>query len=178
MPTVPPKGARWPSESRAAVGRLPVPRCGFPGIALLSIYLLTAAVGCGRPGEERTPSSRPPDLILVVIDTWRWDALGANGSARAGITPELDALAARGGVRFSRAISSSPWTEPSVATLLTGQYPTIHGAYGRLAEGWGDPSPDSDTRRDPLRCRISHPGRNQRDLSQPPAWVRPRFRSV
>jgi arylsulfatase A-like enzyme len=70
----------------------------------------------------------------VVIDTWRWDALGANGAARAGITPELDALVARGGVRFSRAIASSPWTEPSVATLLTGQYPTIHGAYGRLAK--------------------------------------------
>ena len=88
-----------------------------------SLLLLT---GCG--GEQGADGR--PDLVLVIIDTWRWDAFGANGAARPELTPQLDALAA-GGVRFSRAIASSPWTLTSVASLLTGHYPTVHGAYGR-----------------------------------------------
>ena len=74
-----------------------------------------------------------PDIVFVVIDTWRWDALGANGSPREDITPNLDALAERG-VRFSRAFASSPWTAASVGTMFTGRYPTIHGAYGRFRD--------------------------------------------
>jgi arylsulfatase A-like enzyme len=74
-----------------------------------------------------------PDIVLVLVDTWRWDALGANGSAREDITPNLDALAAAG-VLFTRAYAASPWTLPSVATTLTGRYPTVHGAFGRYLE--------------------------------------------
>lgn len=93
---------------------------------LAAALLLLAGAAC-----ERAP--RRPDLILVVIDTWRWDALGANGSPREGITPRLDRLAA-GGTRFSRAFAASSWTMPSVASLFTGQLPSIHGAYGRYAD--------------------------------------------
>jgi arylsulfatase A-like enzyme len=88
---------------------------------------LLALTGCGPTGERR------PDLVLVIVDTWRWDAFGANGTGRPDITPHLDALA-DGGVRFSRAIASSPWTLTSVASVLTGHYPTVHGAYGRYKE--------------------------------------------
>lgn len=80
-------------------------------------------------GRGRAPR---PDVVLIVIDTWRWDALGANGAPR-DPTPELDALSRRG-VLFRNAIGASPWTLPSMASMLTGRYPTVHGAYGRLRD--------------------------------------------
>ena len=95
--------------------------------------LLGLAAACGR-GPEDAGRPEPPDIVLIIVDTWRWDTLGANDAARAeGITPHLDRLAQRG-VRFRRAFASSPWTEPSVASILTGLHPTVHGAYGRLAD--------------------------------------------
>ncbi len=86
--------------------------------------LLTAllAGGCGRTDE--TPA-RPPNLVLVVVDTLRRDHLGCYGSER-DTSPRLDALAARG-VRFERAYATAPWTIPSVASILTGLYPSGHG---------------------------------------------------
>ena len=97
--------------------------------------LLGLLVACGD--EEAGRPHRPPDVVMVVVDTWRWDALGANlegdPEARAAKTPHLDGLANQG-VLFTRAIASSPWTEPSVASMLTGEYPTVHGAHGVLAD--------------------------------------------
>jgi arylsulfatase A-like enzyme len=61
----------------------------------------------------------------VTLDTTRVDALGCYGGAGAG-TPHLDALAA-GGVRFSQAITPTPYTGPAHASLLTGLYPPRHG---------------------------------------------------
>ena len=86
--------------------------------------LLTAllAGGCGRTDE--TPA-RPPNLVLVVVDTLRRDHLGCYGSER-DTSPRLDALAARG-VRFERAYATAPWTIPSVVSILTGLYPSGHG---------------------------------------------------
>ncbi len=77
--------------------------------------------------------SHPVDLVLVVIDTWRWDALSENNAGPANLTPNLDALA-NAGTRFSRAFASSPWTLPSVASLLTGYYPLTHGAFGNYTK--------------------------------------------
>ena len=98
--------------------------------ALLCLVLALGAAGCG---SGRVEVFDRPDVILVVIDTWRWDSLGANGSPRPSITPNLDRLAADG-VRFSRCFTSSPWTGSSVGTMVTGQLPTVHGVYGRFIE--------------------------------------------
>jgi arylsulfatase A-like enzyme len=66
-----------------------------------------------------------PSVLLVVVDTLRADHLGCYGYARP-TSPNLDALAARG-VRFAEARSASSWTGASVATILTGLYPAVHG---------------------------------------------------
>ncbi|MEN8160628.1 MAG: sulfatase [Myxococcota bacterium] len=63
-------------------------------------------------------------MLLIVLDTFRADRMGAYGNER-GLTPFLDELAARG-VLFERAYSTSAWTPPSVASLLTSRYPTQH----------------------------------------------------
>jgi arylsulfatase A-like enzyme len=76
--------------------------------------------------------SEPPakdNVILIILDTVRHDALGCYGNPRQP-TPNIDAIAADGS-RFDQAISPSGWTLPAVASLLTGAWPTIHGALGR-----------------------------------------------
>jgi len=65
------------------------------------------------------------NLLLITLDTTRQDRLGCYGYPEAR-TPVIDGLAARG-VRFEDAVSSSPVTLPSHATLLTGLYPPTTG---------------------------------------------------
>lgn len=74
--------------------------------------------------------------VLVVVDALRPDDLGAYGCARA-TSPGLDRLAASGAL-FSRAFAQSSWTLPSLATLMTSLYPSVHGAMQSPGEGdWG-----------------------------------------
>jgi len=82
------------------------------------------------PGCSRQPAGR--FIVLVIMDTVRRDTLGCYGDTL-GTTPHIDALAADG-VRFERAISSSGWTLPAVASILTSNWPSIHGALGRGAK--------------------------------------------
>ncbi len=67
-----------------------------------------------------------PNVILLMIDTLRADHLSCYGYA-ANKTPHIDRLAADG-VRFAQAFGQASWTRPAVATILTGLYPSSHGA--------------------------------------------------
>jgi arylsulfatase A-like enzyme len=71
------------------------------------------------------------NLLLVVVDTLRADHLGLYGSVRP-TSPNLDRFAA-GATIFERAMSSSSWTQPAVATLLTGLSPMEHAVTGGVA---------------------------------------------
>ena len=64
------------------------------------------------------------NLILVTIDTLRPDRLGCYGNSNIR-TPNLDRLA-KSGVLFENAVTPTPLTAPSHATLFTGLYPTVH----------------------------------------------------
>jgi arylsulfatase A-like enzyme/Tfp pilus assembly protein PilF len=87
------------------------------------------------------PPARPehPNLLLITIDTLRADRVGAYG-ARTGATPSLDALASAG-VRFDRAHTAVPLTGPSHATIMTGQYPPVHGVRGNVVFSLGSRYP-------------------------------------
>ncbi|MEQ1570691.1 MAG: sulfatase-like hydrolase/transferase, partial [Myxococcota bacterium] len=63
---------------------------------------------------------RPPDLVLVTLDTTRADRIGAYGWAEP--TPAIDALAARGR-RYAEVYSPIPLTVGAHASLFTGQLP-------------------------------------------------------
>ena len=69
--------------------------------------------------------SAPPNILFVIIDTLRADHLSCYGYERT-TTPNIDNLA-RQGVLFESAISTSSYTAPSHASLLTGRYPHEHG---------------------------------------------------
>jgi arylsulfatase A-like enzyme len=84
--------------------------------------MIAVISGCGG-----NPVPDYPHVVLVIIDTLRADRLGCYGYERS-TSPELDALAARG-TRFSHAISQSPWTRPSIGSMLTSLYPRSLGIY-------------------------------------------------
>ncbi len=88
------------------------------GFALLVTVMVAGA-------SAPAPARRPPNLVLITLDTTRADHLGAWGYAQAH-TPNLDALAARG-TRFVRCDTAAPITLPSHATILTGLFPPRHG---------------------------------------------------
>ena len=69
-----------------------------------------------------------PNIILIVTDQQRHDALGCAGNPVLR-TPHLDRLAARG-VRFTRAYTTSPLCMPMRASLVSGGYPHNHGVWG------------------------------------------------
>jgi arylsulfatase A-like enzyme len=96
-----------------------------------------AAVLTSRPAAEPVASrprevSRPtaPNIILIILDTLRADALGSYGAA-ATASPALDAFA-REAVRFEDTCAQSSWTRPSIATILTSLYPSEHGAIHKM----------------------------------------------
>jgi arylsulfatase A-like enzyme/Tfp pilus assembly protein PilF len=95
-----------------------------------------AALATGLLGWRAVVHSRPPNVLLITLDTTRADRLGCYGYALA-LTPTLDALAAEG-VLFERACTPAPLTLPSHASMMTGLYPPEHGLVsngrGRLDE--------------------------------------------
>ena len=68
-----------------------------------------------------------PNILLITTDQQRADHLGLCGLCGVA-TPNLDRLG-REGIHFSRAYCPSPICTPTRVSLLTGQYPSVHGAY-------------------------------------------------
>jgi arylsulfatase A-like enzyme len=93
-------------------------------LSLLVALLAVAALGIA-PVSCRTSAGPKPNILLIVIDTLRADHLGAYGYP-GGTSPIIDRFAAEN-IKFNYAISTAPWTSPSVASLFTGTYPTAHG---------------------------------------------------
>lgn len=71
--------------------------------------------------------SNRPNILLVVTDQHRPDCLGSLGQVPVR-TPSLDRLA-REGTLFDRAYTPCPLCTPARASLLSGQYPSRHGAW-------------------------------------------------
>lgn len=73
------------------------------------------------------------DVVLVILDALRADALSAYGAHRP--TPSFDALA-DGGTLVDRALSVAAWTAPAMASVLSGLHPDAHGV-----DRWQRPLP-------------------------------------
>jgi arylsulfatase A-like enzyme len=84
------------------------------------LALLPLLLGCWRE-----PEAPPPNIVLITIDTLRSDHLSCYGYDRA-TTPAIDRIAAMGTV-FEQAYATSPWTTPSMASIVTGLSPRTHG---------------------------------------------------
>ncbi|MDJ0520827.1 MAG: sulfatase [Planctomycetota bacterium] len=81
----------------------------------------------GRLISGSAPADGPrPNLVVLVIDTLRGDAVGLPGGAE-GLMPYVSSLA-KEGVSFPDATAPSPWTVPSMTSFLTGMLPSVHGS--------------------------------------------------
>ncbi|MHC4844524.1 MAG: sulfatase [Planctomycetota bacterium] len=92
-------------------------RVGFAG----------ARLSTPREVMRRVASTTRPSVILIQVETLRADYLPLWGDVPSDLTPNLDRLAERG-VVFDRAMTPSPWTVPTTASLMTGLPPSAHGA--------------------------------------------------
>src|SRR5438552_2131721 len=92
----------------------------FRWLLLLAIALPCSTYAASAPAT----GARPPNIVLITLDTTRADRMGFLGS-KLGLTPNLDRLATQG-IVFSRAYSHVPLTPPSHATILTGTYPQFN----------------------------------------------------
>ncbi len=76
--------------------------------------------------RDRLPAD-PPNVVFVIVDTLRADRVGAQRGGEP-LTPHFDRLRARS-LAFDACWSTSSWTLPSVATLLTSNHGGQHGAW-------------------------------------------------
>lgn len=117
---------RFLSNSRwLRVGLLTVP-------ILVGIYLLVlrqaAPIKLSPHVNAATAATpRKPDIVVIILDAVRADALFDADGRIPEWAPNLRALAAEG-VVFEDAGAPSPWTLPSHASLLTGLSVLDHGA--------------------------------------------------
>jgi len=74
--------------------------------------------------SARTRDDRP-NILMVTMDTTRYDRLGFNGYER-DTSPNLDKIAEQG-VVFHKNYSQAPVTFPSISSLMTSAYPSDLG---------------------------------------------------
>jgi uncharacterized sulfatase len=76
--------------------------------------------------EVNTLNTHRPNILLITSDQQHWNTLGVTNPALK--TPNLDRLAA-GGTLFDRAYCPNPTCTPTRASMITGKYPSQHGAW-------------------------------------------------
>lgn len=100
------------------------------------LFLLGPVISLGLWSRQDSPGAsapvappRPdvasrPDIVLVVLDTVRAQALASYGHSRSPM-PNLEAFA-RSATTFSRAWTEASWTLPAHASLFSGVRPSRH----------------------------------------------------
>jgi arylsulfatase A-like enzyme len=94
-------------------------RRNFLGVSVAGL----GALALGR-GVAGTGTAARPNVLFVLTDDQRFDALGCAGNPIIR-TPNIDRLAAEG-IRFERAFVTTPICAASRASILTGTYERTH----------------------------------------------------
>ena len=81
-------------------------------------------ISCAETNIEPT-NEEPPNIIFILCDDHRWDALGFMGHSFLE-TPNLDRMAGEG-VHFQNAFVTTSLCSPSRASIITGLYAHNHG---------------------------------------------------
>ena len=84
----------------------------------LARYLLAALLcGCGQGISAGAP--KLPNIALIVVDDMLYNTPESFGGSVPGLTPHIDALAARG-MSFNQAYNASSRCAPSRGSMMTG----------------------------------------------------------
>jgi arylsulfatase A-like enzyme/uncharacterized membrane protein YbhN (UPF0104 family) len=118
-------------------GRVMLRTWGSPAVvggvvaAVAVVAVLTG--GSADAASDRQARATPPalagDLLVIVVDTLRADALPSYGHEK-GSTPHLDAFA-EDAIRFDQFFTNSSWTRPSFASILTGRFASSHNVMAK-----------------------------------------------
>jgi arylsulfatase A-like enzyme len=117
---------RWvagnPVGFRAGVRRSSMPIAGI--VLALGLGMAARDTVRERRALADLPAAPPgaPHVFLFILDTVRSVSLGIYGFDQP-TTPNLERLSASRGVTFEWAITTSSWTLPSHASIMTGRYP-------------------------------------------------------
>ena len=103
---------------------MPNPITRRDAVRMLGTTLAGIPLAASR-GVSRGVRRDPPNIIFIMTDDQRADALSAAGNTILK-TPNIDRIAS-GGVRFADAFVTNALCAPSRASFLTGQYSHAHG---------------------------------------------------
>lgn len=98
-------------------------KLNLSSLAIIAVFII---VNASLSFLKNTNGKGSPSILLISLDTLRWDHLGCYGY-ESPTSPNIDALA-NDAVLFKNAISQSSWTLPTHMSLFTSQYPYEHGA--------------------------------------------------
>jgi len=127
--------------ARADAWRRRLPPLLIAGLAAWAVLAGATLYGGRAFLEWRTLRGLPPadadnpNVVLLILDTVRAQSLSLYGHDRP-TTPRLDAMAQDAAV-FDGAVSSTSWTLPAHASMLTGRMPW------ELSTGWKRPLDDA-----------------------------------
>jgi uncharacterized sulfatase len=102
-------------------------------VAVFAGQFLALFAYCAVAPRASAAPSDAPNIVLIISDDQAWNDYGFMGH-EAIETPHLDRLA-RDSVLFRRGYVPTALCRPSLMTLLTGHYASVHGVTGN------DPSP-------------------------------------
>lgn len=91
----------------------------------VSLIVILLLANCTLKILEKINKKPGPNIILIIVDTFRADHLDCYGYSRQ-TAPNLNDLA-RNNLLFTNAISQAPWTTPSIGSIITSKYPSELG---------------------------------------------------
>jgi len=113
------KLVKWTEWVSRRVKPAPLRKCA------LFMILLVLILNAGLWIYNRYNPPQGPNVIIFLVDALRKDHMGLYGYSR-DTTPNIDRFAATASVVLN-ATSPSSWTCPSIASLFSLLYPSVHG---------------------------------------------------
>ena len=111
----------------------------YSAVVMVLLTTILVIVDVGWAGGPEGESACKPNVLVILTDQWRAEALECMGSVNVK-TPHLDRLAGQG-ILYRNAFANSPLCSPSRASLLTGRYPATLGMVTNdLAIRWDEVS--------------------------------------
>lgn len=132
----------------------------FKGFRILSLLLgaslsFVNAQAKAQPLRQASTSAKAtvdrqerPNIVLILSDDQAWTDYGFMGHPDIQ-TPHLDKLA-DSGLRFDRGYVAAPLCRPSLASMVTGQFPVTHGVTGNDVNDGSKRSPYENGTRTPI----------------------------
>ncbi|MFC5683674.1 sulfatase [Flavobacterium sp. GCM10022190] len=96
----------------------------------IKFLFLLALVGWNTVIAQNKNSEKKPNLLIIIADQWRGQALGFEGKEPV-MTPYLDQYAKESLV-LNQMVSNYPVCSPARAMLMTGQYPIKNHVYSNV----------------------------------------------